>query len=526
MQNKVKIIIYTLSILLLSFTNAYSSETKLSNPPEMKDARFACKTFFENLAKSENSTVRNFYTYAVWNDFGFYFKEVFDVKEYKFKTFKDKDNNLVVGSIYNFDTASKINVGDSILSINNKRITSEQDFLDILFDKNLKEIKINLLNKKAKEYEVELKKSRNDYRKVVYRILNFNITDVDIKKGTYDLSIRHNFAYSYRTRTINSKENHAILDTAIGTIIYFNQDQEKHMYHICEIPEKVLNDATILVPEKGILINNVLRNDKDLELVKRDVTPYHLLLKNDENEVSITTEKFNVFKIKNNFNLKSFPFDKQFIKYQVIDNAYLLETRIIGQSHFTYLALNKFMAEDDVPGWKKKSYRIDSQPFKTATQYAGTYSDSYIVSIELERKPGYYIFKVIFPILLILLICWSVVWVDPKELESRLTITIVCLLSLIAYNFVIDSELPKLEYLTVLDWIILISYFYATIPNLLSVVSFRLLKTNLPLGNKIELISKKYGLASYMAIIFAIILINVNANSEHSAHYLAWMKLN
>jgi len=121
MQNKVKIIIYTLSILLLSFTKAYSSETKLSNPPEMKDARFACKIFFENLAKSENTTVRNFYTYAIWNDFGFYLKEVFDEKEYKFKAFKDKDNNLVVGPIYNFDTASKINAGDSILSINNKR---------------------------------------------------------------------------------------------------------------------------------------------------------------------------------------------------------------------------------------------------------------------------------------------------------------------------------------------------------------------------------------------------------------------
>ena len=33
----------------------------------------------------------------------------------------------------------------------------------------------------------------------------------------------------------------------------------------------------------------------------------------------------------------------------------------------------------------------------------------------------------------------------PRELESKLTITIVCLLSLIAYNFVIDKDLPKLE---------------------------------------------------------------------------------
>ena len=100
------------------------------------------------------------------------------------------------------------------------------------------------------------------------------------------------------------------------------------------------------------------------------------------------------------------------------------------------------------------------------------FTDGFAMIFEIERKSGYYIFKIILPIILILMVCWSVVWIDPKELESRLTITIVCLLSLIAYNFVIDKDLPKLEYFTVLDWIILISYFYATIPNFLSIISF------------------------------------------------------
>ena len=53
-------------------------------------------------------------------------------------------------------------------------------------------------------------------------------------------------------------------------------------------------------------------------------------------------------------------------------------------------------------------------------------------------------------------------WLDPKEVRSKLTISIVCLLSLIAYNFVIDNELPKLEYLTIMDWIILSSYLFAS----------------------------------------------------------------
>jgi hypothetical protein len=121
------------------------------------------------------------------------------------------------------------------------------------------------------------------------------------------------------------------------------------------------------------------------------------------------------------------------------------------------------------------------------------------------------------------LICWGSVWIDPKEIESRLTITIVCLLSLIAYNFVIDSEMPKLEYLTVMDWIILISYFYATIPNFLSIASFQLQKTNLPMCKRIETYSKKYGILSYIIIIFVIVGINANLNPENSSALISWM---
>ena len=62
MKNKIKIILYTLSLLLLSFNKAYSSEIKIDNPPEMRDSRFACKTYFEKLSKSDDNSVRNIYS--------------------------------------------------------------------------------------------------------------------------------------------------------------------------------------------------------------------------------------------------------------------------------------------------------------------------------------------------------------------------------------------------------------------------------------------------------------------------------
>ena len=153
----------------------------------------------------------------------------------------------------------------------------------------------------------------------------------------------------------------------------------------------------------------------------------------------------------------------------------------------------------------------------------GEYAQGIKLTLELERKFGYYIFKVIFPIILILLICWSSVWINPKELESRLTITIVCLLSLIAYNFVIDSELPKLEYLTVLDWIILISYIYATLPNILSVYSFRISSTNQALCQKVEGIAREFGIISYIGLVILIIALNANLHPENSGSLISWM---
>ena len=79
----------------------------------------------------------------------------------------------------------------------------------------------------------------------------------------------------------------------------------------------------------------------------------------------------------------------------------------------------------------------------------------FILTLKAERISSYYIFKVMLPILFILVISWSVFWVRGSELESKVNVTIVCLLALIAYNFIIDGDLPKLDYLTFLDFLFL-----------------------------------------------------------------------
>ena len=77
-----------------------------------------------------------------------------------------------------------------------------------------------------------------------------------------------------------------------------------------------------------------------------------------------------------------------------------------------------------------------------------------------------------------------------------------------------------------MDYIILISYFYATIPNFLSIICFELIKKKnmKTLSLKIENFAKSYGIFSYLFIVIAIIIFSSANNPEHTNAFLTWFK--
>ena len=189
--------------------------------------------------------------------------------------------------------------------------------------------------------------------------------------------------------------------------------------------------------------------------------------------------------------------------------------------NYSIFELNEFKKEGNILEWKIVDtdirYYYEDDP--TSKQYA----QGVKVSIDIERNYQYYIFKIICPIILILLVSWSVFWIHPKELESKLTITIVCLLSLIAYNFVIDNDLPKLSYLTIIDYIVLLSYAFATFPNFISIYSYGQYQKRNKKWIKVDSISRIYGPLIYLLLIFTIISVN-SFNNENTAAFLGFLR--
>ena len=502
-----------------------------------------CETFFKKLYKDTSYPTDADSTDIRESSIGFNLRTKYDEEKESFVLKKNINGFYIVGKITQIDLIDKIQTGDIILSINNKDIRNtfkeddvEAGYISDLYKENEKiNLKLlrNLPKGKTEVVNIETISQIHDFDNPAIDFLINNI-DVNEKKGSFDLSFTGEFSKFYyadkdpalswniaeiahQTLARNIKDGSVLKDEDYLNVHNINTNP-------CFFSENEWKKLNAVDPSRGIAFANIvsenINNKKSHYLIEinfnRDARTA------DEIEKNVYVEYFynSSLTLKNDFNLKNFPFDKQTIEVFIYQKIFPLNRWKAYITSFTEENAMAFMKKNSIQGWDIKNFNLEYKIFDDP--YYGKEFDGVSLKYDIERKSGYYIFKIIIPIILILMVCWSAVWINPREIESRLTVTIVCLLSLIAYNFVIDSDMPKLEYLTIMDYIILVSYIYATIPNFLSIYSFQLIKKNKALAEKYESYEKKYGLPSYILIVLLIILFSVNASPEYTSSMFSW----
>ena len=79
-------------------------------------------------------------------------------------------------------------------------------------------------------------------------------------------------------------------------------------------------------------------------------------------------------------------------------------------------------------------------------------------SISLDRKPTNILIKVLVPLSLLVLAMSAVFWINSEALSERLNIAFIGKFSVIAYQFLVEGEMPNIDYLTFTDGFLLISF--------------------------------------------------------------------
>ena len=308
----------------------------------------------------------------------------------------------------------------------------------------------------------------------------------------------------------------------------FNKSSDKDNIYVldCQYTESEFKDVKIWKPQ--VAPKNIVSSEGDSNFVD-----YRLVMERWPSQVAfeegfvdfINKEEFIYFyslqqvtdsiaTFKGSFDYRSFPLDRQILRFDFQNRdqrglMYFYEYTDGYKNGFNNLELYE---------WKKTDFQMD-----LIRDQAMTGGNAVVASyqINIERNYVYFMTKIYLPIVIILLLALSVMWINPKELEPRLTLSVVCFLALITYTFIIDKDLPKLPYLTIMDQIILISYIFAAIPSLESIYVSRFGRAN----QKAEILDsqyRKYLPLLYIFLTLLIILLSITFNSDNIIEALAF----
>ena len=183
--------------------------------------------------------------------------------------------------------------------------------------------------------------------------------------------------------------------------------------------------------------------------------------------------------------LREFPFDRQVFEISLLSTEYaedelslVVNDRQTGRRELL-----------NISDWTIDSVTatIDTYVVETTGRRLSTFE----FGISARRQVGFYIWKVMVPLILIVAMSWTVFWVSPAQFGPQIGLSATAMLTLIAFQFALVSVLPKLAYFTVLDEFIIgstILVFLALVEAVTT--SYLVSKKRTPLALRIDAISR------------------------------------
>ena len=159
--------------------------------------------------------------------------------------------------------------------------------------------------------------------------------------------------------------------------------------------------------------------------------------------------------------LRKFPFDKQVLEAHLISfgdssNEVLLEVdkRVLGASE-EYATVNENV---NIAQWRLVA--LDLIPIASSNRYYAEeeWVSEVMLTITMQRQPSHMFWKVIVPMVILVSLMWAVFWMDIHDLADRLNICFIGILTIVAYQFLIDGDMPHISYFTFTDSIVLFSF--------------------------------------------------------------------
>jgi len=112
-----------------------------------------------------------------------------------------------------------------------------------------------------------------------------------------------------------------------------------------------------------------------------------------------------------------------------------------------------------VPQWRQP--RLST----SVIEYDPVYMDghdsaltAFRVQVKIKRNPWYALRLVALPVLVFVVLSWSVFWMERSSVGDRMDISFIGILTVVAYQIMFSDSLPKISYITVMMSFMIISF--------------------------------------------------------------------
>ena len=187
------------------------------------------------------------------------------------------------------------------------------------------------------------------------------------------------------------------------------------------------------------------------EVEGRDIANEELVI--HENGTVEYREKFAV-ELEARYNLYKYPFDKQTLEIEI--ESFAWDERYL-QLHIEEEFI-EFSTEFQIPEWRWEKDDVSTRIEDVKEKGDREPFSEFLMTIHVTRQFGFYIWKVLFPLMILVTMCFAVFWMDDESLSSRLGVGFTGVLTVVAYQFIATGSLPKVPYITLMDSYITISF--------------------------------------------------------------------
>ncbi len=178
-------------------------------------------------------------------------------------------------------------------------------------------------------------------------------------------------------------------------------------------------------------------------------------------------------KFSNPLDLHDFPIDHHTFVIQLVSariDSENVELRMPDEKVF----LSGLAKKLSLPDWAVSEWRVVTAPVELIDGAKALPGVAF--EFDAKRYFGYYLVKVLLPLLMIVMMSWIVFWIHPSESGSQISVSITSMLTLIAYRFALGAMLPKVSYITRMDGFILFATIMVFIALMEAVTTSRLVK--------------------------------------------------